>query len=374
MGRTTRLLLWVLGTRLVAGAAMVLGSFWPAAKDDPGSWLGHDGDFYWRQVPIRMLDVWGRWDTSFYWSIANTGYPAPEGPGVWMHQAAFFPLFPSLMRGLSTVLGGLDTYYCGLLLAQVMLLGAVLYFDKLLQLDEKPEFAALAVSVLLTYPGAHFLSCVYPESTALFLAVFATYCARVGKVWVAGLAAALAVLARSSGVFVAVLVLLELLRGEGGRLVLRPRVLVLLLCALPAAFLLLLHQSIYGDPLYFIHVQAGWPQRKASVPLMPLFDGGLPFDYHLFTLWALATTVWAWRRGAQERLSYKVLATLNVLLPLSAGTMRGIHRYMGGNFPLFVFVARFIEHRRWAKWAWYAVGLTVMAIFAFQWGRGRHPN
>jgi hypothetical protein len=372
MGRTGRLLLWVLGTRVVAGVAMVLGSFFPAAKDDPTGWLGHDGDFYWRQVPIRVLDVWGRWDTFFYWGIARDGYPAPEGPGVWMHQAAFFPLFPSLMRGLSTLLGGLDTYYCGLLLAQVMLVGAVVYFDKLLRLDEKPELSALAVSVLLTYPGSHFLSCVYPESTALFLAVFATYCARVGKFWVAGLAAALAVLARSSGVFVAVLVLLELLRGDDGRLKLRPRVLVLLLCALPVLFMLGLHQSIYGDPLYFIHVQAGWPQRKASVPFMPLFDGGLSFDYHLFTLWALATTVYAWKRN--ERLSYKVLATLNVLLPLSAGTMRGIHRYMGGNFPLFLFVARFVETRRWAKWAWYAVGLTVMAIFAFQWGRGRHPN
>ena len=32
-------------------------------------WVGNEGAFFWQQVPYRVLDVWGRWDTSFYVSI-----------------------------------------------------------------------------------------------------------------------------------------------------------------------------------------------------------------------------------------------------------------------------------------------------------------
>ena len=58
----------------------------------------------------------------------------------------------------------------------------------LARLDEGEPHADLAMACLLAYPGSHFLSCVYPESTALFLAVFALYCARAGLAAPASLA------------------------------------------------------------------------------------------------------------------------------------------------------------------------------------------
>src|SRR5690349_8413728 len=47
-----------------------------------------------------LLDVWNRWDTGHYVTIASTGYnPANE-------NGAFFPLYPMIMRVLYPVLPG----------------------------------------------------------------------------------------------------------------------------------------------------------------------------------------------------------------------------------------------------------------------------
>jgi hypothetical protein len=366
--RWVRLALMAVGSRLLALAAMVAGSYFPRPDDDL-HWVGHEGGFYWDQVPIRVLDVWGRWDTMYYLSIARDGY-APRGEG-WAYQAAYFPLFPSMMRGLSVVLGGLEPYLAGVALAFGLFALALVYLDKLVRLDHSPELAERVLLLLLAFPGTHFLTCVYPESTALFLAVFAVYNARTGRPLVAGLSCMLAAIARSSGIFITAAVLLELLRDREGRWRLTPWVLVTLLPALPLAFWLGLNLERFGDPLYFMHVQAGWG-RHPSFPLEPLFRFDLSLDYHLITLAAVALTIYLWR--VKERLSYSTLASLNVLLPLSTGMLRGVHRYMTSNFPVFIAGARFFEARqRWLK-VYVVFGLGLMTLFAFKWGQGYQPN
>lgn len=365
--RGARLAFYVLASRLLAWLGMVVGTYWPRPQDDL-HWIGNDGPFYWQQLPNRLLDVWGRWDTMFYWSIARHGYP-PANEG-WVYHAAYFPLLPSLMRGVS-VLTSLEPYIAGVVLVQVLLVLAVIYFDKLVQLDESPQFAESVVLVLMCYPGSHFLSCVYPESLALFLGVFAVYTARTGKPVVAGLACMLAVLSRASGGVACFAVLYELLRHSDGRLRVTPKVLVMVLPGLSVAFMCALHFSIYGDPLYFMHVQAAWGRHATYFfePFMRLTDS---LDYHFLALLGVATMIYAtWRR---YRPGYVVMGAVNVILPLSTGLLRGVHRYMASNFPLFIFIARWLDTRPLWKTAWVVVGLGSMTLFAFKWGQGYLPN
>lgn len=364
--RWARLTVMAVASRLLALAAMVAGTYFPRPDDDL-HWIGNDGHFFWDQLPVRVLDVWGRWDTMYYWSIARFGYPGPNGG--WVYHAAYYPLFPSMMRGLS-VLTGLEPYLAGVVLAFTLYGLAFHYFDRLVQLDGSPEFAERVMLVLVAYPGTHFLTCVYPESTALFLGVFGVYNARLGRTWVAALTCLLAGVVRATGVFVCIAIGLELLR-DADTWRLRPRALVAALGLVSLGGWAALNGQLYGDPLYFMHVQQGWG-RHPSFPLAPFFSLELSLDHHLIALTALALMVFGWRR--RERFSVRVLATLNTLLPLSTGMLRGVHRYMGTNFPLYVFGARFFEGReRWLK-LYVVGGLGLMALFAFKWGQGYHPN
>ncbi len=366
MPRWARLTVMGVASRLIALGAMVAGSYWPRPDDDL-HWIGTDGHgFFWDQVPLRVLDVWGRWDTMFYWHIARFGYPALGTD--WVYHAAYWPLFPSLMRGLS-VLTGLETYGCGLLLAFTFYGLAIHYFDRLLRLDETPEFAERVLLVMLAYPGTHFLTCVYPESTTVFLAIFAVYAARTNRAVLAGLACLVVALARSTGIFVCVPVLLELWRQSDRRL--SPRLLVVLFPALPLGFWLALNWQLYGDALYFVHVQAAWG-RHPSFFLAPFLSLDLSLDHHLFALGALVLTAYGLR--ARERPAYVGLSALNSLLPLSTGMLRGVHRYMGTNFPLFIFVTRWLGPSRRRLGLWVIGGLGVMVLFAFKWGQGYQPN
>ena len=379
--RWLRLTSYAVGSRLLVAIAMVAGSHRPHADDDL-HWIGTDGaGFFWDQLPVRWLDVWGRWDTMFYWHLARFGYPAAHDDGSWVYHAAYFPLFPTLMRGLSVALFGLEPYLCGVGLAFACFGLAVVYLDKLVRLDASPAFAELVVLVLLAWPGSHFLTCVYPESLALFLAVFAAYCARTGKPWVAGVACLLAAVTRASGVFVCVPVLYELLRTPEGRLRFSPRALVVALPLLSLGAWMTLNASLYGDALYFVHVQAGWGRAPswfweplARQPVLGATDARheLSLDYHLVALAALALAVVATRR--RERPGYVALGWLNTLLPLSTGLLRGVHRYLASNFPMFIALARVLEARpRW-RLGYLVGGTALMLLFAFKWGGGFQPN
>lgn len=370
--RWSRLALMVVGSRLLALVAMVAGSYRPRPDDDL-HWIGNDGAFFWDQVPIRWLDVWGRWDSMmFYVPIAQGGYPPLHADGGWVYHAAYFPMLPSMMRGLSELLFGLHPFLCGVLLAQLFLVGAVVYFDKLVRLDHDERFAELVIALLMAYPGTHFLSCVYPESLALFLAVFGVYCVRTGKWFVAGLACMLAALTRSSGVIMCLPVAYELVRGIPGRWKLAtPKLLIFALPAAALAFWLGMNQVMFHDPLYFVHVQAGWG-RRPSFFLEPFLSTELSLDHHLFALMSVVGVAYAFKK--KERPGYVAMATVNVLLPLSTGMLRGIHRYMASNFPLFIFLARALEHRPWWRRAYVVVGLATMVGFAYRWGQGYQPN
>ncbi len=369
-----RVALWLLGTRLLAWAAMVVGSYYPA-PNPPFPWH-EDGSFKWLLVPHRLLDVWGRWDSAFYVSIAEQGYPAARAGIECIHHAAYYPLFPALMRGLSVVTFGVPVFYTGLFLANAALLGALVYLWRLAKLESGDAFAEGVLLCVLAYPGSHFLSIVYPDSLTLFFGAFAVWNARVGRPWVAGLTVMLAAVTRSSGGLIAIPVLYELLRTPEGKLRLSPRVLVLLLPLLTVVPYLMLEQQLYQDPLYFMHVQGCWG-RHASNPLEPLFNFDFTHtvvtpDYPLFVVVAAVLTIWAYRK--KERPGHLAYATIALLLPLSTGMLRGIHRYLASNFPLYFFGARWMETRPRFRWGYRVVGVAVMVLFAFQWGKHRHPN
>lgn len=52
----------------------------------------------WHFTTNRLLDIWGRWDTGWYFTILQNGYQVTGDGTAPQPQFAFFPLYPHLIK------------------------------------------------------------------------------------------------------------------------------------------------------------------------------------------------------------------------------------------------------------------------------------
>ena len=147
-----------------------------------------------------------RQDALWYLRLATEGY-APGDP-----SAAFFPLYPWLVRAVA-VLPGIGPLAGGLLVANAAFLGALIVLHGLTRLEFRGDHAMArrALRYLAIFPTAFFFLAPYTESLFLFLSLLAFWWARRDRWAFAGAAAALAALSRSVGVVLALALAVEAL-------------------------------------------------------------------------------------------------------------------------------------------------------------------
>mgnify|MGYP002382427376 CR=1 FL=1 len=136
-------------TRLPLVLAGVLSvAMLPVSSYVPSYWLIKGLD--------RAVDAFSRWDAWHYSRIAVSGYP-PDDPS----RAAFFPLFPALMRLLGELVGRTDRvgmFAAGVAVANVCLLLATMVLIALARLELGEDDARRAAWYLLAFPTSLFLS------------------------------------------------------------------------------------------------------------------------------------------------------------------------------------------------------------------------
>ena len=311
---------------------------------------------------IPLLDIASRWDADPYLAIARDGYRA-DVPS----HAAYFPLYPFLMRMGGALSGSDDAYLAaGLVISNLALFAALVYLARSVVLDHDTTTATKAAVYLLVFPTTVFLSVVYAESLFLLLAVAATYHARRREWLLAGALAALAALTRPFGAVVALPLAMEALR--------RPVAVRGLASALlaPAAFFawLAVLWLITGDPRALLTAQAQWGSRP-GLPVQAfadLFDPatyGFPYVVLALTILIGALVVISWR---VLRPSLAAYATVVFLVAISSGSLTSAPRYYLAIFPAFMALA--VIAPPWLGRAYVAlgasIGLVLTAMFA-QW-------
>ncbi len=315
-----------------------------------------------------FLGGFTRWDATWFLAIADRGYSYTEGV---MTTVAFFPLYPLLVHLGGWLPGG--TVAAGFLLSNLALFGAAVLLWQLLERDAAEGDAALApgdgsraVRLLLFGPVSFFFSIIYSEATFLFL-VLACLCAARRRHWlVAGLAGLGAALTRNAGLLLAAPLLIEYydlrLRApyfQRGRPVLRSA-----LCLLPLAGIVIWGLFLlwrFGDALLFLKAQAAWG-RKLNWPWVP-FGRYYLRNFPVFHQWwfvghaAVAAGLLGLGFWARLRPSYLALATLMLLLNLSANHLESIPRLVCVIFPLYAGGA-------WALRRWPAAEIPVLGLSA----------
>jgi Mannosyltransferase (PIG-V) len=324
-----------------------------------------------RPIAEPLLAPLARWDAVWYLRIADSGY------GDSAPRAAFFPLYPLLIRSVAAPAGGSEA---ALLIASYVIslaafLGALVLLHRLVSLELGRQFATPTLLLLAVFPAALYFGAPYSESLFLLLSVGAFYAARTGSWAWAGACAAAASATRSAGLLL-LIPLAMLWWSSRGR---RPR---------DAGWLLLAPLGIVayagwlglveGDAFRFLDVQDAW-SRELTVPLAGAWDGfsaavdgvrqlasgarspvyfeeaaGDPFRIAAINVMLFASLVFALIAcvGVLRRLpkAYGAWVATALVLPLSFPVtpqpLMSLPRFLAVLFPIFMWLALVTEERR----------------------------
>jgi Gpi18-like mannosyltransferase len=333
-----------------------------------------------------LLEVWNRWDTGHYVTIALTGYnPATE-------NGAFFPLYPMIMRVLEPVLPG-GMLASGLIVAWAACVAALTLIFRLTEDLLGTATAQRTTLYLMAFPFAFYLCAAYNESLFLALAAASLYCMRRQHWWLAGMWAGFASGTRQAGVLLAVAFVFEYLRRRDFQLskVTANAAAILLV---PVGLLAYVIYSAYkfNDPLKFVHIQAFWG-RTSTVPwdgvvrtidqIAQTSSGGAIFQpiviLNIIDLVSVPITitllvlsvVGRWKLGPESwyLVAFGAVAFLLALtspLGLNFPPLHGVPRYAIEALPAFMVVARMGANRTTERFYLLpALGVQIALLIAF---------
>lgn len=324
----------------------------------------------WSFVPWRALDVWGRWDTSYYLDIAQRGYGADSA------HLAFFPLYPALVRLVASLTGATPSrtalYLAAVAVSNVAALAGLAVLHHLARevLHER-EDAARTVTYLVAFPAGMFLSCAYTEGVFLLLGA-ATFLLGWRRRWaLAGVTGFLLALTRPVGVLYLVpLAWLALRPPEPGR---PSRGNIAWLALLPAGLAAYAAYGgwLTGDPLAVFHVQSRWgrglswpwttlARPRGFHPLMTRIDAASAILFAGLGLAAL--------RAARTR-SLGLLLLLSVAPILSSGTLMSGTRFLAVAFPAFLLLAPVGRRYPLFDRAYLFGAVALQALFMAAWSQ-----
>jgi hypothetical protein len=317
------------------------------------------------------VNMSSRWDAGWYIEIARDGYRyEPGSPG----NAAFFPLYPMLIRVIHTLLFLPANDYWWLVpaigLSNIALLIGLTYFRALLAIDFDEKIASRATIYLLIFPTTFFFSAVYSESLFLGLTVGGFYYARKNRWLVACIFAALATLTRSQGMILALPLLIEYLseRNFSLRKVGWNIAAFALIPAALFAFALFLKlkfgswtvmfdvQSTWGRHLMWPWHVVAWFLRHAPA-LSPEHHDKLDFCFLLLVLGAAIVGL------RQLRVSFSVYLWTAVVFFSCWGMLGSIPRFDLVIFPLFIVLALIAARSRAFHLGYVALSSMLAALF-----------
>lgn len=336
----------------------------------------------------RWYGDWYRWDTQWYVTIAQHGYaPDPALLGLDRGRAAFFPLFPTLVRGVHTL--GVPYLAAGLMISALAGAGALVLLWRLVALESGGVAADRAVRYLVLAPYSVFLAAAYTEALFLLLAVAAWTSAR-RRAWPAAWClAGLAVLTRATGfALCAGLLVLFVADSVAGHPTARTRVRALLrwaslLPAVPllayAAFLVVLRRQTGRWDAFFDAEQVfsrglttpavALSRTAAVVSLDTRPDVVYEFRFEVVAVviaLAVMLALLVQRRWAEG--AFTAAATVMIVF---GGVYNSGARLLLVLFPLWALLARAAARHRWIDTAVLTLGAPLSALMVVGFVRGQ---
>jgi hypothetical protein len=342
------------------------------------------GDAYgaWSDLLFRTF---AQWDARWFVQIADNGYAqVPEA-------AAFFPLYPALVHGLTWVTG--STLVAGTLISLASAAVAAAVLAELARMLLGDRAARHAVLYLALYPVAFVFTAVYSDALFLALSAAAFLASERGRPLLAGVLAGLATGTRIIGLALVPALAVVLWRGRSGLLRLAP---LLLAPAAVGLYALYLDREL-DDAGAFASAQTDWDRDAGTLgPISGAFDAvraagrglkelvradGTFTQVHTVSLWnvthlaLLAAAVWlTWVAWSRVGRAYGVYSAASLLVILSAPAtgfpLVSLPRFLLSDFPLFLALAVVTLDRPRAREILLCTFVALGVAAAFSFSRG----
>jgi hypothetical protein len=300
--------------------------------------------------PVGLItSVLTSWDGRWYLEIVRRGYPDRVPPDISYEQvqarAAFFPVYPTIVRAADWLLPGGDTLAA---LTVNTLLGAVsvVLVGLLARRLFSIAVAARAMTLYAIFPGSFVLSFAYSEAALVVLAAACLLFLLDERWLLAGLAAALATAARPNGIAVVAACVVASAIAIHHRRAWRSLVAVLLAPIGFIAFQLYIDHRADERGVWFRVQREAWSEgtsfgATAITNTWDFFSAPLasPTDaLTALTMIALVGMAYcAWRRPLPwPMVAYSAVVVALMLLP---ETVTARPRFLFTAFPLFLAVA-----------------------------------
>ena len=349
-----------------------------------------------------LLQAWDQYDTNWYLLISRQGYFSPDA-------SAFFPLYPTLVGGVSALLGHAHgpIWPAFDALRLLVALGVANAFTlagfiglALLAVHEYGEerTASLTVLVAAAFPFAFFLAAAYTEGPFLAAAVFTLYFARRGEWKWAAVAAFVAGLTRPTALALVLPLAWEYGRqhelwNRGGHTQFKLRTALEALTVVGAAPVAIALYSAFlwqrfGTPWIWVNIQtAEWHRQAMPVWLtsaelgrrLVTFPPFSPAEAQLLLnllplLLCLLIVLVALRQMPFAFVLYTLgLCYLAVSSPILSKdeVIESTGRFLTVAIPVFLILARWMQRWPVVGHTWASAGLFVQAVLMMGFFAGR---
>ena len=365
-----------LATRAALLLIAIIAQFFPTNSGYPDGGAAARG---WGFTPVRLVDVWARWDSGWYFDLVRNGYYANGDIATVQSNLAYFPLYPYTVKALLSLLPATLRSYgmtvlVGVLVSNMCLVvGLALLHQWVTEITGDRQVARRTVLYLLLFPTGFIFSAFFAESTFLLCAAAALLAAHRRQWRWAGVAGALLTLTRPLGLLVAVPLAWEYAAAANWN-VRKLRWDVLWLGLVPVAFLLYCYwqYTLTGDFLATIHTRQAWSRTFAwpwQTLLHPLAMAGItymiPLEQILTGLFIAGSVAALWQLASP---GLGVWALLMIAPPLFTGQLTSTARYYAVVLPVFIVAAR-LGRRPLVDRALTVLMAMTQAVLFFLWCR-----
>lgn len=322
----------------------------------------------------HLCEIYFNSDSGWYKVIAENGYanvPLSES-GNWSApnlHFAFFPLFPMLIRFLMEITG-MGFYSAAFWLNIIILYPMVRYFYLfMLHYGMEAKQAFRGVVLFLLFPFSMHVYFIYTEALFITLVIAGFYFI-AKKQWVYfALIAGLLTLTRPNGLIIIIPFFLYIIETHGGLKrgkilnIIRNPILYSLL-VMPLVFFIWMYyqHAITGDWMASATAQSGW-KKHWMFPLMALFRNGF-WQEQLASIYSILIMLIAIYYFKKWATSINAYVWIIILLPLSAGSVISMTRYLSMLFPFYLqaSVSKFINK----NYKWIIIVLVIIQVWVLK--------